>query len=199
MRNIPVFVLTLAIAAATLFGIGIVAQSQSVVVGEVQFVSGPAVRSKALSPVPGPTARQQTKKGSIGEDQVMITTTDSNHDYWVEDIDLEGNGKTSEASMLWDHTDKVLYTFADKTVMCKSGGSADGDILIATYGNGNAAKRPSGSGWWMASLDAGECGMKTDTMYGCKFNPSGKNTACGIAELNNKTHDLMIIETTTSR
>lgn len=198
MRKIPMFVGTLAFGAAALFGTSMVAQAQSVT-SEVQFTSGPAVRSKAASPVAAPTARQKTKKGSIGEGELMITTTDSNHDYWVEDIDLEGNGQAVETDLLWDHTDKVLYTFADKTMMCRNGNSADGNILVATYGKSNTAKRPAGSGWWMASLDAGECGMKSDVLYGCKFDQSGKNTACGIGDLDEKTHELIIIETKTSK
>ena len=194
--KIPMFVVMLALAAA-LFGISMAAHPQ-VVVGEVQFVPGPAVRSKADSPTPASTARQQTKKGSIGENELLLTT-DSSNDYWVEDIDVNGNGQISEADMLWDNTNKVLFTYTDNTMKCKNGSTADGDMLIATYGKGNKAKKPAGSGWWMASLDAGECSMRSETLYGCRFDQSGKNTMCGIADLDDKTNELTIIKMTTSK
>jgi len=198
MMKIPMFVVMLALVAATVFGISMSAEPQTVVVTEVQFVPGPAIRNKAESPKPASTARQQTKKGTIGEEE-MLLTTDSNNDYWVEDIDVKGNGQTTETDMMWDNTKKVLYAYADETMMCKNGGTADGDILIATYGKGNTANKPAGSGWWMASLDAGECAMRSETLYGCRFDKNGKNTACGIAQLDDKTDELTIIKMTTSK
>jgi hypothetical protein len=130
---------------------------------------------------------------------VMLTTRDSTHDFWVEEIDLEGKGDKTDAQMLWDNTDRVLYTYADRPMMCKDGSTADTSLLISVYGAANKAKKPVGSGWWMTNLDEGKCGMKTETLYGCTFDQNGNNNACGIANLNETTHELMIVEAADSR
>jgi hypothetical protein len=100
--------------------------------------------------------------------------------------------------MLWDETAKVLFTFADKPLTCVDGSSANGSLMVATWGNGNQMNRPAGSGWWMASLDKGECKAHTSEAYGCKFDATGKNTSCGVAKLNEKTNDLTIVSATTT-
>jgi len=202
MKRISVFVVTLTIASLVLFGISVIAKSQhtssSSSDSQVQYKVGPAVKARAASATPGPDAKQKTKKGTIGEGKAMITTRDSNNDFWVEEIDLEGKGEKTDAQMLWDNTDKMLYTYADKTLMCKNGSTADTNLLIAVYGNGNTAKKPVGSGWWAGSLDANECAMKTEGLYGCKFDQKGNNPACGVANLDERTHELTIIEAKTT-
>jgi hypothetical protein len=201
MRNISLSVVALTIVAGLVSHVSMTAQSQSEshssVQPEVQYGPGPALKANAAAPAP--TAKQRAKKGSIGEGKVIITTADSDNDFWVDEIDLEGKGQKTDAQMLWDDADKVLYTFADKTIMCKDGSSADISLLISVYGTGNTAKRPVGSGWWIANLDEGKCGMKTEGLYGCKFDQNGNNTACGIADLDKTTHDLTIVEPTSSR
>src|SRR5262245_8086608 len=202
MKRISIFVVTLTIASLVLFGISVIAKSQSTssssTDSQVQFKPGPAVKAKAASPTPGPGAKQKTKKGTIGEDKVTITTRDSNNDFWIEQIDLDGKGEKSDAQMLWDNTEKMLFTYADKTLMCKDGSTADTNLLIAMYGTGNMAKKPVGSGWWAGSFDANECAMKTEGLYGCKFDQKGNNTACGVATLDEKTHELTITEAKTT-
>jgi len=203
MRKVSFFAVIFTVTSVVLFSINsMIATSQSqssTTKSEVQYKPSPAVKAKVDAPHPSANAKQKAKKGTIGEGEMLVTAKDSNSDYWVEDVDLDGKGKMTDTQMLWDNTDKALYAFANKTMMCKNGSTADGDFLMAVYGKGNTAKMPAGSGWWMAGLDAGECGMKTEGIYGCKFDQNGNNTACGMADLNEKTNELTIIDATTSR
>lgn len=75
---------------------------------------------------------------------------------------------------------------------CKNGGTATAELLVATNGVGNPRNRPAGSGFWLADLDKGECGAQAAALWACKFDASGNETACGVATLDEKTHDLII-------
>jgi hypothetical protein len=152
-----------------------------------------------MSPMPSSSAKEQTKKGEIGEGKMTVTTTDSNNDFWVEQMDVTGNGTPTDTQMLWDNTNKMLYMYAPQMMTCKDGSPADTNLLVAVYGTGNAENRPVGSGWWTSGLNENQCGMKSEALYGCKFDQNGKNTQCGVADLNPQTRELMIIETTITR
>jgi len=185
-----------------LLGLSIFAQSQSASSTHdagVTYQVTTVVTAKALTPMPGPgpNAKQQSKQAMIGQGKAMVKTSKDNTT-WVEEVDIDGSGRAVDTQMLWDDTDKVLYTYAEKSFQCADGSSGDGNFLIATYGKGNRPKKPAGSGWWLADLDKGECKARADQLFGCKFDASGKNTACGVATLNEKTHELTIIEATTT-
>jgi hypothetical protein len=201
MRKLSVLTTALTIAAVAMFGISRSAKSQSVssVQPQVQYRPGPAVKTKAMSPMPSSSAKEQTKKGEIGEGRMTVTTTDSNSDFWVEQMDVTGNGTPADTQMLWDNTNKMLYMYTPQMMTCKDGSSADTNLLVAVYGTGNAENRPVGSGWWTSGLNENQCGMKSEALYGCKFDQNGKNTQCGVADLNPQTHEMMIVETTTTR
>ncbi len=201
MRKLSVLTAALTIAAVAVIGISMSAkpQSGSSVQPQVQYRPGPAVKAKAMSPRPSSSAREQTKKGDIGEGRVAVTTTDANNDFWVEQIDVTGNGRPTDTQMLWDETDKMLYMYTPQMMACRDGSSTDTNLLVAVYGTGNTERRPVGSGWWTSGLNQNECGMKSEALYGCKFDQNGNNTQCGVAELNPKTHDLMIVEASTIR
>ena len=64
---------------------------------------------------------------------------------------------------------------------------------VATFAAGNPGKRPAGSGFWVADLDAGECGAQAAALWGCKFDANGSETACGLAALDEKTDELVIV------
>jgi hypothetical protein len=155
------------------------------------------VTEKAMNPMPGQNAKDQSQQSTVGKGKAMVKTSKDNT-YWVEEVDFDGSGTPVEAQMLWDESDKVLYTYADKPFQCKDGSSPNGGFMIATYGQGNRAKRPAGSGWWLASLDQGMCKASNEGLFGCKFDENGKNIACGLASLNEKTNDLMIMEPATT-
>ena len=163
----------------------------------VNYQTPKKVRDKAMNPMPGSNATQQSKKSSIGKGKTMVNTSKDNS-FWVEQVDIDGTGHPVDTQMLWDDTDKVLYSAAGKTFQCKDGSSASGDLLMATYAKGNKAGKPAGSGWWMASSDQGACKMSTEQAYGCKFDATGKNTTCGMATLDDQTHEMTIVEATTT-
>jgi hypothetical protein len=208
MKKLSLFVLALTITGLVFYGMSVGAQShshsrsQSTTTSSsnagVAFKPSPAVKAKAALPQPGPNAQQKMKKDSIGEGKALITTTDSNNDFWIEAIDLSGKGQKSDAQMLWDNTEKILYTYANQKLTCKNGQTADGNLLMAVYGTGNTAKMPVGSGWWAAGLNENECAMKTEGLYACKFDAKGNNTTCGVAELDEKTHELTFVEASTT-
>jgi hypothetical protein len=163
----------------------------------VNYQAPKKVRDKAMNPTPASNAMQQSKKSSIGKGKMMVNTSKDNS-FWVEQVDLDGTGHPMDTQMLWDDTDKVLYSAASKTFQCKDGASANGDLLMAIYAKGNSAGKPAGSGWWMAGSDQGLCKMPTQQTYGCKFDATGKNTACGMATLDDQTHEMTIVEATTT-
>lgn len=163
----------------------------------VNYQTPKKVRDKAMNPMPASNATQQSKKSSIGKGKAMVNTSQDGS-FWVEQVDLDGTGHLMDTQMLWDDTDKVLYSAAGKTFQCKDGSSANADLLMATYAKGNKAGRPAGSGWWMASSDQGACKIPTEQAYGCKFDASGKNTTCGVATLDDQTHEMTIVEATTT-
>src|SRR5438034_7171269 len=101
------------------------------------------VTEKATNPVPGQNVKEQSKRSTIGKGKTMVKTSKDNG-FWVEEIDLDGTGNPVESQLLWDDTDKVLYTYADKSFQCTDGSSGNGDFLIATYGKGNRGKK---TGW----------------------------------------------------
>jgi hypothetical protein len=178
-------------------GLSLFAQSKSAQNPSVTYQPSPSVTGKAMNPMPSPNAKQQTKQSTIGSGKTTVKTSKDNS-FWVEEIDITGTGNPVETQMLWDDTDKVLYSYADTTFRCNDGSTANGDFLIATFGKNNQEKKPAGSGWWAATLDQGECKARTDMLFGCQFNASGKNTMCGVANLNEKTHELTITEATTT-
>ena len=154
------------------------------------------VTDKAMNPMPGQNAKEQSQQSTVGKGKAMVKTSKDNT-YWVEEIDFDGSGNPVDAHMLWDEMEKVLYTYADKPFQCKDGSSTSGGFLIATYGQGNRMKKPAGSGWWIASLNQGMCKASNEALFGCKFDENGKNMACGLATLNEKTNDLMIMDSPT--
>ena len=201
MQKVSFYLACLTIAVAIFFGISMVAESQtpSGQSTPAQYKPSPSVKNMAQSPQPGHTARNQSKQATIGDDDldddVMVDTGHTNNSHWIEEIDLDGKGVMTTTKVMWDDTDRILYMYTDdKPLMCTNGQKADGDFMIATFAAGNKAKNPVGSGWWMADFDLAECGVKREGTYGCKFNAQGENTACGLVAVDNKTHELTIIE-----
>src|SRR5215510_210160 len=80
---------------AILFGLSMLAQSQSNAQSKsrsqsssetgVMYQPSPAVKAKADSPMPGPNAKQQSKRGTIGQGRTTVKTTNQNSSFWVEE------------------------------------------------------------------------------------------------------------------
>jgi hypothetical protein len=90
----------------------------------------------------------------------------------------------------------VLYLYADGDFTCANGKTGSGGLLIALFGEGNTGKKPAGSGWYVVSLDEGECAVKAAGLYGCAFDAKGQATACGVATLDEKHDDLTVVTAT---
>ena len=64
---------------------------------------------------------------------------------------------------------------------------------MALYAKGNKANKPVGSGWYLVSLNAGQCSAKKAGTFGCKFDANGNPTECGAATVNNATGEIDVI------
>jgi len=158
----------------------------------VQLKPNTQTMTKANNPAPA-NAQQKTSAGkgsaSIGTKNAP-TDTDS---FWVESIDVDGNGDVETADLLWDDEDKVLLIYYEDDFTCKNGAVGSGAILMGINGADNPRKRPAGSGFYIVSLDEGECGAEEAGLWGCKFDANGNATACGVAVLDEKNDDLVIV------
>ena len=103
--------------------------------GPVAVQVPPKVAAMADAPKPGAGA---TKKSSIGKGKAAASTANAAGDddsFWVEDIDIDGDGTTEQTDVLWDDEDKVLFLSASGDFKCQNGGTGSGDMLIAINGN----------------------------------------------------------------
>jgi hypothetical protein len=150
-------------------------------------VNPSAVQKKAQSSPP----TSATPATSIGTNTKMATPAGSVS--WAEQVDVDGDGQIDQATLAWDAKDRVLISDKSGTFTCADGSQGSGELLVAVNGQGNRWNRPVGSGFWLASLNKGQCGTQTNTMWGCKFDASGNSTACGVAQLDEKNQDLIIV------
>lgn len=174
----------------------------SAAAGAVTITVKPAaVAKKASAPAP-PTAKPATV---IGAGALTVHTANSPMDTdarWIEKFDIDGDGNVEEVNFLWDDEHKMLYAYADDALPCPApknaaagAAPASGPILVGVNGPGNIHGRPTGSGYWVVELDAGECGATTAMRWGCKFDATGKSTVCGPATIDEKNDDLMVVAT----
>ena len=162
-----------------------------------QLKPGPQVTAMANNPVPPANAQQQT---SVGEGSMTMGTNNSPTDtdsYWEESIDVDGNGDVETADFLWDDEDKILLIYYEDDFTCDNGAPGSGATLMGINGADNPRGRPAGSGFYIVSLDESECGAQEAALWGCKFDASGNDTACGIAALDEKNDDLVIVTAST--
>jgi len=132
----------------------------------------------------------------LGEGPLAMNTSDGDGDTdprWVETLDINGNGIMNETQLIWDDEDDMLFAFAIETFDCLRGaGTAEGGMLVVTYGKENTRGAPPGSGFWLVGLDAGECDSETATLWGCHFDENGVKTKCGEGTIDVETGALDI-------
>ena len=150
-------------------------------------VNPQTMQKKAQSPPPS----NATETSRVGNNVKMATPAGSVS--WAEQLDVDGDGQVDQATLAWDAKDKVLFSNTSGSFTCNNGAPGSGELLIAVNGAGNPRNRPAGSGFWVATLDKGQCGAQTNSMWGCKFDASGNSTACGIAQLDQANEDLVIV------
>lgn len=157
-----------------------------------------AVVAKANAPTPPGSA---AKRSSAGLGKAAVNSSDDASDAdanWTEQLDVDGDGNMEDTTVLWDDESKVIYYYSAGDFTCTSGGTGNGDMLVAVYGEGNTDARPAGSGWYLVTLDESECGAAAAGAYGCAFDATGNETSCGLAEVDEKTDDLTIVTATTT-
>jgi len=146
-------------------------------------------KSLAMSPAPSPDAKHKATKSTIGEGRVTVTTSGPST-YWEEHNAMgqmiQGVVTTS---FLLDLKAGILYAYRNGDFACNNS-NMSGNVLEAVYTQGNPGGQPVGSGWYIAELNAGQCGAKTDGIFGCRFSADGQHTACGVATKNPQTGEV---------
>ena len=162
--------------------------------------TGPSVKPAAIAKKSGAAAPASAKTATTaGRSDLKVSTANGATDadsFWIEEIDVDGDGDVEDTQLVWDDEDKVLYAYSAGAFACRNGATATAELLIAANAAGNSSKRPAGSGFWVADLDKGECGAQAAVLWGCKFDAHGDDTACGVAALDEKNDDLVIATAT---
>lgn len=155
----------------------------------------PPVQAKAKTPKPGPKAVKKPDTTVFGKGKASVHFKGSPHDrsFWSEQLDVDNSGNPVLVQEAWDNRDKMLYISNDRDFTCGNGQSASGSTLMAIYAKGNPHKRPVGSGWWVSELNAGDCGVPTEGLYGCRFDAAGNNKDCGAATMQPEVNDVIIV------
>jgi len=142
----------------------------------------PTVAALAANPAPSPRAKNQGTKMSIGGPAASVKASGPSA-YWTDMVDVDGDGVEEDNQFLFDKKRGMLYTYRNDNYSCADGTPQTGDVLMGIYVQGNMAGRPSGSGWFVVAVNAGQCGEKKAGLFGCRFDASGKPTTCGTAKV----------------
>lgn len=159
---------------------------------------GPDVTRMSINPTPPANARPAT---SIGRGRLAINTANTANDtdwFWVEQIDIDGDGTINTVDVLWDDEDRVLYLFGEEDFLCRNGGVATAAVLIGLNSTGNPRNREVGSGFYVVGLDAMECGAQAAALWGCRFDAGGNATECGWASID-AANDTIVVARVTVR
>ena len=175
----------------------LVAVAVGTAMAQTAATQGPAVKPGAVAKKAGtPAPASATKTKAAGKGAVKASTANSATDddsAWVESIDVDGDGNVEDSNLVWDDEDGVLLASKEGTFTCKNGATGEGGMLIGVNAKGNPRKRPAGSGFWIAAVDAGECGVAAAGLWGCKFDANGVETACGMATVDEANDDIVIV------
>lgn len=152
---------------------------------------GQQVAAKAANPVPSAAAKNQGQRTSIGLGPASVLASGPSA-YWTDMVDLDGDGVEEDTQFLFDKQRGILYTYKLDNYQCANGISQNGNVLMGIYTQGNTAGSPSGSGWFVVSVKAGQCGEKKAGLFGCRFDASGKPTTCGTAKVKEDSGELEV-------
>jgi hypothetical protein len=183
--------LGIAVAAA---GMATLAPAQGLPPGPMPVPTvkvGPQAAAKAANPVPSAAAKNQRQRTSIGLGPASVVASGPSA-YWTDMVDLDGDGVEEDTQFLFDKQRGILYTYKLDNYQCANGISQNGNVLMGIYTQGNTAGSPSGSGWFVVSVKAGQCGEKKAGLFGCRFDASGKPTSCGTAKVKEDSGELEV-------
>jgi hypothetical protein len=153
---------------------------------------GPVAAAKAANPTPSAAAKNQGQKTAIGVGPASVKASGPSA-YWTDLVDIDGDGVEEDTQFLYDKQRGILYTYKQDNYQCADGTSQNGDVLMGIYTQGNTAGRPSGSGWYVVAVKAGQCGEKKAGLFGCRFNASGKPTTCGTAKVREESGEVEVM------
>lgn len=152
---------------------------------------GPVASAKAANPTPSAAAKNQGQKTGIGTGAASVKASEPSS-YWTDLVDLDGDGVEEDTQFLFDKQRGILYTYKQDSYQCANGASQTGNVLMGIYTQGNTAGRPSGSGWYVVAVTAGQCGEKKAGLFGCRFDASGKPTTCGRAKVKEESGEIEV-------
>ncbi len=147
------------------------------------------VQKKAGTPPPS----SASKTSSVGKSAATKMSTPASSVSWNETVDVDGDGNADQTNLVWDSKDKMLFSDSEGTFTCQNGSTGAGELLIGVNAEGNPRGRPAGSGFWVASVDKGECGAQSPGLWGCKFDASGNPTTCGVATIDQQNGDIVVV------
>ena len=178
---------SLGIMVLMVFCIFAAAQSQQQTAMKV--IVGNQLTAKATAPAPGVTAKGISQKESIGKGETSIMASQPSS-FWSEELDVDDDAIVETSDFLYDAQRGIVYAYREDDFTCPNGDSETGSILMALYATGNNAAAPVGSGWYVVSVNEGQCAAEKAEMYGCRFDANGNPTECGVATLNNATGEV---------
>jgi hypothetical protein len=153
---------------------------------------GPAVAAKAANPTPSASAKNQTQKTVIGKGAASVKASGPSA-YWTDLVDIDSDGVEEDNQFLFDKQRGVLYTYREDNYQCADGTSQNADVLMGIYTKGSPSGQPAGSGWFVVAVKAGQCGEKKAGLFGCRFNATGKPSACGAARVKEESGELELV------
>jgi hypothetical protein len=168
------------------------AQSPSAQQGAPTVKTGSALKAKAASPAPSAAAKNQSQKTSVGKGKATAKAS-APSSYWTEEVDLHDDGSVETTEFLYDAQRGIVYAYGEDDFTCANGKPEKAAILEAAYTTGNKAGKPVGSGYYVVSLNAGQCAAKKAGAYGCKFDADGNPTECGAVAVNDATGDVTVV------
>lgn len=153
----------------------------------------PPVQAKAMTPKPNADAAKKPSAQTFGKGRASVAFQGPStpRSFWSEQLDVDNSGKPVLVDEAWDNRSRILYISDTRGFTCGNGQTGTGSVLTAVYGKGNTRKRPAGSGWWVAELNAGDCNTHEDTLYGCRFDATGNNGDCGTVTV--QPEDIVIV------
>ena len=105
---------------------------------------------------PALPAKPEQRKG-IGKGRLAVSTANSPDDtdsFWIEQIDVDGDGAADDANVIWDDEDKVLYLYAHGRFTCANGKTGSGGRHAdRDLRERKLSHKPAGSGWYAVELD----------------------------------------------
>lgn len=105
-----------------------------------------AVQARAKQPPPA-NAVQKSSIGSASTSVMTANTPGDTDSFWIQELDIDGDGTVEQVQLLWDDEDKVLFAYAETDVpVSANGGTAVVAVLVGVNGQGNPRRAGRGIG-----------------------------------------------------